>query len=121
MLRRYMAAHERADANAIAALLREEALLTMPPHPLWFVGRAQIVAFTAEVFDPGSPHYHGAWRSLPTWANRQPAAALYVRRPGTSEYRAQVLDVLRVEDGTIAAITAFGPELFPVFGLPQTL
>jgi len=65
--------------------------------------------------------YHGRWRSLPTRANRQPAAAHYVQRPGDSVYRAQVLDVLRVEDGKVAEITAFAPELFPAFGLPPTL
>jgi RNA polymerase sigma-70 factor (ECF subfamily) len=121
LLRRYMDAHERVDINTLAELLREDALLTMPPYPLWFVGRASIVAFTAEVFDPGSPHYHGHWRSIPTRANRQPAAALYVRRPGDSAYRAQVLDVLRVEDGKVVEITAFVPDLFPAFGLPLTL
>jgi RNA polymerase sigma-70 factor (ECF subfamily) len=121
LLQRYMDAHERADIDALAELLREDALLTMPPHPMWFVGRASILAFTADVFDPASPLYHGQWRSLPTRANRQPAAAHYVRLPGDSAYRAQVLDVLRVEGGKVVEITAFVPELFPAFGLPSIL
>jgi RNA polymerase sigma-70 factor (ECF subfamily) len=121
LLQRYVDAHQRADLNTLAELLREDALLTMPPHPIWFVGRASIMAFTADVFDPASPMYHGQWRSLPTWANRQPAAAHYVRRPGDDCYRAQVLDVLRVEHGLVAEITAFVPELFPAFGLPPAL
>jgi RNA polymerase sigma-70 factor (ECF subfamily) len=121
LLQRYMDAHERADINTLAELLREDALLTMPPHPMWFVGRASIMAFTINVFDPTSPLYHGHWRSLPTSANRQPAAAHYVKMPGDSLYRAQVLDVLRVEHGQVAEIIAFVPELFPAFGLPTTL
>ena len=121
LLRRYMDAHERADITTLAELLREDALLTMPPHAMWFLGRETIVAFTAEVFDPASPMYHGHWRSLPTYANRQPAAAHYVQMPGDSVYRAQVLDVLRVADGKLAEITAFVPQLFPAFGLPLTL
>lgn len=121
ILQRYMEAHERADMNVLADLLREDVLLTMPPHPMWFVGRASIMAFTADVFDPSSPMYHGDWRSLPTYANRQPAAAHYVRLPGDTVYRAQVLDVLRVEDGKVAEITAFVPDLFPAFGLPLAL
>jgi RNA polymerase sigma-70 factor (ECF subfamily) len=121
LLQRYMDAHERADINTLAEMLREDALLTMPRHPMWFVGRASIMAFTADVFDPTSPLYHGLWRSLPTRANRQPAAAHYVKRPGDFAYRAQVLDVLRVEDGKVVEITAFVPELFPAFGLPLTL
>jgi RNA polymerase sigma-70 factor (ECF subfamily) len=65
--------------------------------------------------------YHGRWRGLPTRANRQPAAAYYVQRPGDDTYRAQVLDVLRIVDGQVAEVTAFVPELFPAFGLPMTL
>ncbi|WP_327278406.1 hypothetical protein OG609_06840 [Streptomyces sp. NBC_01224] len=58
---------------------------------------------------------------MPKRANRQPAVAGYVRLPGDSEYRAQVLNVLRVEDEKITEITAFEPHLFPAFGLPLTL
>jgi RNA polymerase sigma-70 factor (ECF subfamily) len=121
LLQRYMAAHERADVGLLAELLREDVLLTMPPEPMRFAGRAAIVAFSADVFDPASPLYHGLWRSLPTRANRRPAAAHYVRRPGDSCYRAQVLDVLRVEAGLVVEITSFAPELFPAFDLPPTL
>jgi RNA polymerase sigma-70 factor (ECF subfamily) len=121
LLRRYMDAHERADVAAMAELLREDTLLTMPPHPMWFVGRESILGFTVDVFDPASPMYHGRWRSLPTSANRQPAAAHYVQLPGDDTFRAQCLDVLRIEDGKVAEITTFVPELFPAFGLPAAL
>jgi RNA polymerase sigma-70 factor (ECF subfamily) len=121
LLQRYMEANERADMNALAELLREDVLLTMPPHPMWFMGRESILAFTAEVFDPASSWYHGQWRSLPTSANRQPAAAHYVKLPGDDTFRAQVLDVLRVVDGKIVEVMAFEPRLFPAFGLPPTL
>lgn len=121
LLQRYMDAHERADIDTLAELLREDALLTMPPHPSWFAGRAAIMALTADVFDPASTMYHGHWRSLPTSANRQPAAAHYVKLPGDTIYRAQVLDVLRIENGKVAEIMAFVPELFPAFGLPTQL
>lgn len=121
LLERYIAAHERADIPLLAELLREDALLTMPPEPMWFAGRDTILAFSADVFDPASPMYHGRWRGLPTSANRQPAAAHYVMLPGDDTFRAQVLDVLRVEDGMVAEITSFAPVLFPAFGLPMTL
>jgi hypothetical protein len=72
---------------------------------------------------------------VPVGANRQPAAAAYLKRPGDSEYRAFGLDVLRVEDGKVAEITAFlqpgvdtddfrldfGWDLFGAFGLPKAL
>ena len=63
----------------------------------------------------------GDWRLVPTAANRMPAAASYLRRPGDSEFRAFKLDVLRTRDGMIAEITTFGVGLFPAFGLPRTL
>jgi RNA polymerase sigma-70 factor, ECF subfamily len=58
---------------------------------------------------------------VPTRANRQPALAPYVRRPGDSQYRAFAIDVLRVEDGLIADVIAFRPDVFPAFGLPPEL
>ncbi|HEX5689908.1 MAG TPA: RNA polymerase subunit sigma-70, partial [Roseiflexaceae bacterium] len=121
LLQRYMDAHERADLALMASLLHEDTLMTMPPHPMWFLGRKTIMDFTAEVFDPASNLYHGHWRSLPTRANRQPAAAHYVKLPGDTVFRAQVLDVLRVVDGRVAEITAFVPALFPAFELPAIL
>jgi RNA polymerase sigma-70 factor, ECF subfamily len=121
LLERFVRAHERADVRAFAELLSEDVRLTMPPHPFWFVGRAAVVGFAENAFGPGSPMYQGEWRGTLTRANRQPAVAGYLRLPGESVYRAQVLDVLRVENGTIAEITAFEPHLFGAFGLPTTL
>ena len=63
----------------------------------------------------------GDWRLLPTRANRQPAAASYLRARGDGEFRAFKLDVLRVQGGAIAEITTFDARLFPAFGLPPTL
>jgi RNA polymerase sigma-70 factor (ECF subfamily) len=121
LLRRYMAAAATADVDAMAEMLTEDATLTMPPNPMWFHGRDRILAFVRQTFDQTSPRYFGRWRNLPTRANRMPAVAGYVQRVGTTVYRAQVLDVLRIEDGRVAEITSFEPHLFPAFGLPLTL
>jgi RNA polymerase sigma-70 factor, ECF subfamily len=43
LLRRYVDAHERGDVEALAELLREDARLTMPPHPTWYEGREAIL------------------------------------------------------------------------------
>jgi RNA polymerase sigma-70 factor, ECF subfamily len=118
LLRRYVEAHERADADALAELLREDARLTMPPHAVWYAGRDAIMVATRQGFDPGFGHL----RTVVAAANRQPAAAHYLRAPGDSEHRALALDVLRIEAGRVAEITSFvWPELFPAFGLPRTL
>lgn len=117
LLRRYMAAHERGDVVALAALLREDARLTMPPTPTWYDGRDAVVAFHAQLF---AVQYE--WRLLVTRMNRQPAVAFYTRRHGESEYRASGIDVLRIQDGLVSRIDAFLlPHLFPAFGLPPTM
>jgi RNA polymerase sigma-70 factor (ECF subfamily) len=116
-----MDAHERADAAALAKLLSEDVRMTMPPLPFWFAGRDAVEAFAAHAFGPGSPLHEGQWRSVPTRANRQPAVAGYIRLPGDSEYRAQVLNVLRIENGKIVEITVFEPHLLAAFGLPLVL
>jgi RNA polymerase sigma-70 factor (ECF subfamily) len=118
LLRRYMEAHERADADALADLLRADVLLTMPPHPTWFAGRDAILTAMQPAYD-GT---FGQLRAVATAANTQPAAALYLRPPGESEYRALAFDVLRIEDGLVVEISSFVfPSLFAAFGLPAAL
>ena len=118
LLRRYIDAHERADVDTLAELLREDAFLTMPPHPSWYAGRDAIVTASRKGFDPA----FGRLRSTVAGVNLQPAVAHYLRPPGESEYRPLALDVLRIEGGLVAEITSFVfPGLFPTFGLPPTL
>ena len=122
VLRRYMAAVRGADLEAVAGLLAEDVRTTMPPFPVWFHGRDQVMAALAASWDPGSAAYAGQWQMVPTAANRQPAAAGYTRRPGETSYRAFAIAVLRISGGRIAEVTAFhDTRLFAAFGLPQTL
>jgi RNA polymerase sigma-70 factor, ECF subfamily len=79
------------------------------------------MAALAASFDPGSPTYTGEFRCLPTGANRQPAAACYVRAAGDSRFRAFSLDVLRVEGARIVEVVGFTADRFPAFGLPPAL
>ena len=117
----YLAASVSNDMDAIAGLLTSDVVLTMPPNPFWSTSREAMMGFFRQSLDLASPAYFGEWKHLPTLANRMPAAAGYVRRPGTTVYRAQVLDVLRVRDGRIAEITSFEPHLFAAFGLPLVI
>ncbi|WP_018653083.1 RNA polymerase subunit sigma-70 [Actinomadura flavalba] len=128
LLRRYVAAHERAEPGALAALLAADVRLTMPPHPAWLAGGDALLAFTGRVFDPASSWYHGRWRCVVTGANRQPAVAHYVEFPSAphatgadGRLHAQVVDVLAIEDGRVTAITSFGPDRLPGFGLPPVV
>jgi RNA polymerase sigma-70 factor (TIGR02960 family) len=116
LLEGFIDAHERADAAAAVALAREDIRVTMPPHPWCFDGLATIKPLLEQgLTEPGE------WRLLPTRANRQPAAASYLKAPGDTEFRPFKLDVLRPEGGRIAEITTFDTALFPAFGLPPTL
>ncbi|MEV0621104.1 RNA polymerase subunit sigma-70 [Nonomuraea sp. NPDC050404] len=119
VLRRYMEASVAGDLSALAALLREDARQTMPPASLVYDGRAAILDMWQPVM--AGPQAWGEWKALETRANRCPAVANYVRRPGQSRYTAVNIDVLLVEDGLIAEITTFGPELNAAFGLPDEL
>jgi RNA polymerase sigma-70 factor, ECF subfamily len=118
LLRRYVEAHEKADLDALAAVLREDVRLTMPPHPTWFDGREAILVAMQQGFDPT----FGRLRAVVTGANLQPAAAHYLERPGGSGYEPLALDVLRIDDGLVTEISSFvSPELFETFGLPPAL
>jgi RNA polymerase sigma-70 factor (ECF subfamily) len=116
LLARYMDAQERGDARAVLELLREDARVSFPPRPLWYDGRD---AFTRA---SGRFAAAGDYRFVATRANMQPATAIYLRRPGDTEYRPLVIEVLRIEDGRVAEIVDFGDlKLFAAFGLPPTL
>ncbi|GAA2553451.1 RNA polymerase subunit sigma-70 [Winogradskya consettensis] len=125
LLQRYMQVMEWSDADAIAEamteLVAEDVRVTMPPHPIWFVGRESFIGGMRVSLDPESPGYVGEWRCVPTRANTQLAVAQYLRAPGDDAFRAQVVNVLRLQAGMIAEITAFGDGIFPALGLPAVL
>jgi len=118
VMARFMAAHERHDAAAAAAMLRDDIRITMPPHPFLFegvdvVGPALETAFGVEEV--------GEWRLVPMRANRMPAAASYLQAWGDTQFRAFKIDVVRLVEGRVAEVTTFGSGMFPRFGLPATL
>lgn len=116
-----MDAHDRADIAAFTALLTEDARQAMPPYLRWDEGRDAVATIFARYIDPDSPDYPSRLRLVPTAANRQPAAAGYLRRPGDTEYRLSGLDVLEVQGGLVAGIVSFGVDLLGAFGLPPKL
>jgi RNA polymerase sigma-70 factor (TIGR02960 family) len=117
LLKGFIDAHERGDAAAAIAMVREDIRITMPPHPFLYEGRTAMGTLLERAFGPEQP---GDWLLVPTLANRMPAAASYLRAHGDDEFRAFKLDVLRVEDDLVAEVTTFGHALFPQFGLAPT-
>lgn len=117
VLQTFMDAWERADAALLTDLLRDEARWAMPPAALWFDGRAAI----SRLFELYPIGWQGDFRMVRTAANRQPAAASYLRLTGESAYRLVAINVLRIEHGRIAEVTTFAPSLCRGFDLPETL
>ena len=114
---RYAAAFENADMATLVALLREDAVLEMPPLPGWFRGRDAIAAFLGSHV-LGRP---GGFLMLPTAANGQPAFAAYARDKAGG-YGAHGICVLTVAGTQVSRIVSFNdPGLFAVFGFPARL
>jgi RNA polymerase sigma-70 factor (ECF subfamily) len=118
LLRRYVEAWESGDVQALAALLREDAILTMPPVPTWFSGRAAIATALAPLMA-----HMGSFRLQPTEAAGGVAFAAYLRAPGDDRLRAQAIHVLSLgPDGLVTTVHVFmSPSLFGHFGLPAEL
>jgi len=119
LLERYMDAHDRADAEAIAKLLGDEMRFTMPPQPLVYERPEEFVRMLLESAF-GDPAF-GRFRLVPTRSNGRLAAANYVRAPGDDDFRALSLDVLRIRDGRLVEVTTFEGRLLGPFGLPPIL
>jgi RNA polymerase sigma-70 factor (ECF subfamily) len=116
LLRRYIATWESGDLDAFAALLAEDARLSMPPHPEWYAGRDAIRGFLAQVM---ATHPH-RYRLVPVAANGQAAVAVYTAPLTGGEFHGEALNVLSMRDGHVTQMTRFAtPRLFPLFGLPE--
>jgi RNA polymerase sigma-70 factor (ECF subfamily) len=121
LLDRYVRAWEGTDIDAFVALLREDAVLSMPPLEQWYRGRAAVRAFFTWAFEWESISYQ-PFRLIPTAANRQPAFGMYCRTQEEPEYRVHAIQLLTPKDDKIAALTVFrDPQLFTAFGLSTVL
>jgi RNA polymerase sigma-70 factor (TIGR02960 family) len=119
LLARYVEHTENTDPEALKQLLTEDVRFSMPPQPGVWVGRDTVVQSWVEG-GFGSESF-GELRCLVTHANRQPAVAAYVLKPGDAAYRLFALDVLRIEDGAIADIVTFDGSTLKGFDVPATL
>jgi RNA polymerase sigma-70 factor (ECF subfamily) len=113
LLDRYVAAFEHDDVDGLVALLREDAMLRMPPQPS-LVGASQIARFFHEAVAHGDLT---RIRHSPTWANGRPAVTIHVRGED-GEWIPHGISLLEIEDGQIVAIDAFlDPTLVARFEL----
>jgi RNA polymerase sigma-70 factor, ECF subfamily len=111
LLRRYVDAWERSDVDGLVELLREDAVLRMPPGEA-VSGAAAIGRFFREVPAGGDI---GRIRVTPTRANGRPALAMHERTDiGLVPHGIMMLEV---SGEAIAALDAYiEPALLAVFG-----
>ena len=117
LLNRYVAAFERYDVDALTALLREDATLSMPPYALWFRGPESIGAW---MLGPGCGCRGSRLRGVEACGS--PAFAQYRVNP-EGGHKAWALIVLELAGDRIANIQSFldVETLFPRFGLALLL
>ncbi|WP_236064921.1 sigma-70 family RNA polymerase sigma factor [Reticulibacter mediterranei] len=121
LLTRYLHAWETDDVDGLVALLKEDAILSMPPVPSWYQGREAIrTVLRTAIFPSG---VQDKWRLFPTHANGQPAFVVYRSDEATGLYSAFAVQVITLDgSGQITQVTAFlGPELATFFGFPLQL
>jgi RNA polymerase sigma-70 factor, ECF subfamily len=113
-LARYIDAFEAYDIDALVKMFTAEAIWEMPPFEGWYQGADAIGTLIRQQCPATGP---GAMRLIPTLANGQPAAALYMREGDT--HVAFQLHVLDMRLGGVAHVVAFlDTTLFAKFGLP---
>jgi RNA polymerase sigma-70 factor (ECF subfamily) len=113
LVEQYVAAFERYDTDALAALMHQDAIMSMPPYTLWLRGHESIRAWLL-----GRGIGCRGSHLVATRASGLPAFAQY-RATHDGGHRAWALNVLELSGGRIARTTFFldVEALFPTFGL----
>lgn len=119
-LGRYLRAWNTGDPGVLAAVLRDDAVLAMPPMSAWYRGRDAFVGF----FEGFVLRLGMSFRLVVAPStNGQPAIASYRSDPATpGVFHADALHVLTLDErGAIAAVMVFlGPAAVQAHGLPTT-
>jgi RNA polymerase sigma-70 factor, ECF subfamily len=114
LVERFVEAWERVDIQGLVELLREDAVLAMPPEPVWFSGREAVGEFFSTVPAEGDLT---RITLVPTRANLRPALAAYF------DSQAYGIMVFELAEGAISEIVGFADAAgsFDSFGLPDRL
>ena len=116
LLDRYVEAFERYDMAALAELLRDDVVISMPPHDLWLQGPDEVIGW---MIGPG--HGCAGSKLLPVFANGTAGFGSY-KPAGPGRWEPWALQVIEVRGGKLSGHHNFlYPDLFAEFGLPQFL
>ena len=102
LLERFVAVFEHDDMDGLVSLLREDAMLRMPPQPS-MLGGLQIAHFFRDTVAHGDLT---RIKHTATWANGRPAVTINVEGPD-GRLIPHGISVLDIEDGQIVGIDAF--------------
>jgi len=117
VIQRYVRAFEAADVAALVQLLADEAVLEMPPVPLWYRGSRDYGLFMRRVFEMRGT----GWRVTQLTANGQPALAAYAPDPHGG-HRLHTVQVLAVSAQRITRNVVFADRrVHGSFGLPEQI
>ena len=117
LLERYVRAWETSDVNGLVALLREDAIVSMPPA-VFLTGRPMIRTFLADAVLVPSRRI----RLVAVAANRMPAFAIYSADAGEPELRPYAVVLLDLDRAQIARLSVFDdPLIVARFRLPGSI
>jgi RNA polymerase sigma-70 factor (ECF subfamily) len=116
LLARYVDAFERYDMTALAQLLRDDVVISMPPHDLWLQGIDDLVGWMV-----GPGHACAGSKLIPVTVNGTAGYASY-KPAGEGRWEPWSIQVIETRGGKISGHHNFlYPALFEELGLPPFL
>ena len=116
LLADYVSAFERYDLTALVSLLHDDAVMSMPPYPMWLQGPGEIARW---MLGPGQD-CRGS-RLIPTAANGRAAFGQY-KPDGHGGFRPFALLVIEISGPAISSQHFFlDTSVFSAFALPDHL
>ncbi len=113
---KYVDAFMRGDVNGLTSMLAADAVLEMPPVPLWYVGVDLYAEFMARVFELRGT----TWRTIRISANGQPGFAAFALTNGT--FTLHTIQILTITNGSIGRNVVYqDPKAFAELALPATM
>ena len=121
LLELFVQAWECADLDGLIALLKRDAVVTMPPFQQWYRGLDNVRMVFTRAWAARAGHAPQS-RLIATSANQQPAFGVYRFDRRVFEFKAYAITLVELQDHAIARIDGFiDASLFPRFGLPLVL